>query len=165
MLMEPPALQAEQSQMSQPFLKRNMFQAPKHPCSPPLDSIQNFHVFLELESTEMDTAQHSGCGLTIAEQRGRRITLGLESYGSISFFLQWKETCINTKGKIKDFSFVFSGVSTEYILCIHICSSRCDMQSSFSPPCFSTHCQHDLTKHLLLCLLPNELLLPNISKE
>lgn len=48
-------LQAEQSQISQLSLMKEMLQAPKHPCGPPRDSLHQFPVFLELESPELNT--------------------------------------------------------------------------------------------------------------
>ena len=52
---KPSLLQAEQSQVSQPFLVQEMLQAPHHFCDPLLDSFQQFLVFLELGSPELDT--------------------------------------------------------------------------------------------------------------
>ncbi|NXA49220.1 KLH29 protein, partial [Nothocercus julius] len=50
---QPSLLQAEQAQLSQPFLTGQMFQAPDHPCSPVLDSLQQLHIPLELGSPEL----------------------------------------------------------------------------------------------------------------
>jgi len=48
-------LQAEQTQVSQPFLIREMLQVSNHLSSCLLDLLQQFPVFLELSSPELDT--------------------------------------------------------------------------------------------------------------
>ena len=47
--------QAEQSQVFQPFLIREMIQAPQHLFGSLLYSLQKFPVFLELRRSELDT--------------------------------------------------------------------------------------------------------------
>jgi len=51
-------LQAKQAQLPQPFLLGEMLQSPHHLCSPPLDSLQSFLVFLEVGSPELRTILH-----------------------------------------------------------------------------------------------------------
>jgi len=48
-------LQAEQPQVSQPFLIQEVLQPAQHLCASPLDSLQKFPVFLELRSPELHT--------------------------------------------------------------------------------------------------------------
>jgi len=49
--LEPSLLQAEQPQLSQPFLVGDVFQPSDHLCSPPLDLLQQVHV---LDTPELD---------------------------------------------------------------------------------------------------------------
>ncbi|RMC13715.1 hypothetical protein DUI87_08794 [Hirundo rustica rustica] len=49
-------LKAEQAQLSQPFLMREMFQSPHHLSHPPLDLLQELIVSLFLRSQDLDTA-------------------------------------------------------------------------------------------------------------
>jgi len=72
---EPSLLQAEQFQLSQPFLIGEMLQTLIHLCDPSLDSHQYINASLVLGSPELD--KHSRCGLTSAEQRGRITSLNL----------------------------------------------------------------------------------------
>lgn len=55
-LIRPSLLQAEQSQLSPPFLTREMLHSLHHLCSLSLDSLQYVHLFLVLGSPEMDSA-------------------------------------------------------------------------------------------------------------
>ncbi|KAK4806259.1 LOW QUALITY PROTEIN: hypothetical protein QYF61_013403 [Mycteria americana] len=51
---EPSLLQAEQPQLSQPFLIGEVFQPSDHFCGPPLDQLQQLHVFPVLRAPELD---------------------------------------------------------------------------------------------------------------
>jgi len=51
--MQPSLLQAEQPQLSQPFLIGGVFQPPDHLCGPSLDPLQQFHVLLVLGAPEL----------------------------------------------------------------------------------------------------------------
>jgi len=53
-------LQAEQPQLSQPFLTGEMLQPSDHLCGPPLDPLQHLHVFPVLGSPELDTGLQVG---------------------------------------------------------------------------------------------------------
>ena len=64
---EPSLLQAEQPQLSQPFLTGEVLQPSDHFCGPPLDPLQQVDLFPGLQSWTQD----SRLGLTRAEQRGR----------------------------------------------------------------------------------------------
>jgi len=57
---QPSLLQAKQAQLPQPLLIGEMFQSPHHPRSPPLDSLQQLLIFLELGSPALDTALQMG---------------------------------------------------------------------------------------------------------
>ncbi|KAK4816284.1 hypothetical protein QYF61_014582 [Mycteria americana] len=52
--LQPPLLQAEQPQLSQPFLIGELFQPSDHLRGPPLDPLQQLHVFLVLRTPELD---------------------------------------------------------------------------------------------------------------
>ena len=58
--LEPSLLQAEQSQVSQPFLTAEVFQPSDHLCGTPLGPLQQVHVFLVLRPPELDTALQVG---------------------------------------------------------------------------------------------------------
>ena len=62
---EPSLLQAQQSQLSQPFLICQMLQPLCHLCGPLLGPLQYVHVSLVLRSPELDTGAR--CGLASAE--------------------------------------------------------------------------------------------------
>ena len=72
---EPSLLQAEQPQLSQPVLIREVFQPSDHFCGPPLDPLQQLHVFPVLRV--QNWTQDSKWGLMRAEQRGRITSLDL----------------------------------------------------------------------------------------
>ena len=92
-LPEPPLLQAEESQLSQPLLVGQMLQALHCLRGPCLDFFQYIHLSLVLGSPELDTALQSG--LTGAEQRGR-ITSPRLSF-IISSYTDWSwEGCIES---------------------------------------------------------------------
>ena len=55
-----PLLQVKQAQLPQPFLTGLMLQSPSHLHSPPLDSLQQLLIFLELGSPELDTVLQMG---------------------------------------------------------------------------------------------------------
>jgi len=52
--LEPSLLQAEQLQLSQPFLIAEVLQPSDHFCGPPLDLLQQVHVFPVLRAPELD---------------------------------------------------------------------------------------------------------------
>jgi len=52
--LQPSLLQVEHLQLSQPFLTGEVFQPFDHFCGPPVDPIQQVHVFLGLETPELD---------------------------------------------------------------------------------------------------------------
>ncbi|KAK4818403.1 hypothetical protein QYF61_012324 [Mycteria americana] len=54
--LEPSFLQAEQPQLSQPVLIGEVLQPSDHFCGPPLDLLQQVHVFPVLRAPELDTA-------------------------------------------------------------------------------------------------------------
>jgi len=56
---EPSLLQAEQPQLSQPFLIRGVLQPSNHFCGPPLVLLQQLHVLL-LGATELDAGLQVG---------------------------------------------------------------------------------------------------------
>ncbi|KAK4830027.1 LOW QUALITY PROTEIN: hypothetical protein QYF61_008365 [Mycteria americana] len=58
--LEPSLLQAEQAQLSQPFLTGEMFQPSDHFCDPPLDLLQQVHVFPVLRAPELDAVLQMG---------------------------------------------------------------------------------------------------------
>ncbi|KAK4832884.1 hypothetical protein QYF61_026434 [Mycteria americana] len=62
---EPSLLQAEQPQLSQPFLTGEVFHSSDHFCGPPLDLLQQDHGFPVLRAPEMDA--DSRWGLTRVE--------------------------------------------------------------------------------------------------
>ena len=57
---EPSLLQAEQPQLSQPFLTAEVLQPSDHLCGPPLDPLQHVHVFLVLRAPELDAQLQTG---------------------------------------------------------------------------------------------------------
>ena len=54
---QPSPLQAEQAQLPHPPPVGEMLQSPHHPCSPPLDSLQQLFILPELGSPELDRVQ------------------------------------------------------------------------------------------------------------
>ena len=52
--MKPSLLQAEQPQLSQPFLIGEVLHLSDHFCGPPLDPLQQVHVFPVLRGPELD---------------------------------------------------------------------------------------------------------------
>jgi len=57
---EPSLLQAEQPQLSQPFLIAEVFQASNHLCGPPLAPLQQVRVFPVLRAPELDAGLQVG---------------------------------------------------------------------------------------------------------
>ncbi|KAK4831083.1 hypothetical protein QYF61_015281 [Mycteria americana] len=57
---EPSLLQAEQPQLSQPFLIGDVFHPSDHFCGPPLDPLQQVHVFPVLRAPELDAVLQVG---------------------------------------------------------------------------------------------------------
>ena len=57
---EPSLLQAEPPQLSQPFLIGEVFHPSDHFCGPPLDPLQQVHVFPVLRTPELDAALQGG---------------------------------------------------------------------------------------------------------
>jgi len=53
--LEPSLLRAEQPQLSELFLIGEVFQPSDHFCGPPLDLLQQIHVFPVLRAPELDT--------------------------------------------------------------------------------------------------------------
>jgi len=51
---EPSLLQAEQPQLSQPFLILEVFHPSNHLCGPPLDPLKQAHIFPVLITPELD---------------------------------------------------------------------------------------------------------------
>jgi len=58
--MEPSLLQGEQPQLSQPFLIGEVFQSSDDVCGPPLDPLQQVHVFPVLRAPELDAGLQVG---------------------------------------------------------------------------------------------------------
>jgi len=58
--LHPPLLEAEQPQLSQPFLTGDVLQPLDHFCGPPLDLLQQLHVLLVLRAPELDTRLQVG---------------------------------------------------------------------------------------------------------
>jgi len=73
--MQPSVLQAERPQLSLPVLIRKVFHPSDQFCGPPLDPLQQLHVFSVLRAPELDKGLQ--VGLTRAEQRGRITSLDL----------------------------------------------------------------------------------------
>jgi len=65
----PSLLQAEQPQLSQPFLTGKVFHPSDHFCGPPLDPLQQVHVLLVLGAPELDTGFEVGSHQSRAEGR------------------------------------------------------------------------------------------------
>ncbi|KAK4816767.1 hypothetical protein QYF61_022765 [Mycteria americana] len=59
---EPSLLQAEQPQLSQPFLIGEVLQPSHHFCGPPLDLLQQLHVFPVLRAPELDAVLQDTVG-------------------------------------------------------------------------------------------------------
>jgi len=57
---QPSLFQAEQPQLSQPFLMADVFQPSDHFCGPPLDPLQQVHVFPVLRAPELDAGLQLG---------------------------------------------------------------------------------------------------------
>ena len=57
---EPSLLQSEQSQFPQPFFTGEVLQPSDHPCHPPLDLIQKFHILPVLGAPGLDTELQMG---------------------------------------------------------------------------------------------------------
>ncbi|KAK4823530.1 hypothetical protein QYF61_003039 [Mycteria americana] len=57
---EPSLLQAEQPQLSQPFFRGEVFHPSDHFCGPPLDPLQEVHVFPVLRAPELDAVLQVG---------------------------------------------------------------------------------------------------------
>ena len=57
---QPSLLQAEQAQLPQPLFIGETLHSPHHPRSPPLDSLQQLLIFLEVRSPELDDASSVG---------------------------------------------------------------------------------------------------------
>jgi len=53
-------LQAEQPQLSQPYLTGEVFHPSDHFCGPPLDPFQQLHVLLVLRAPELDAGLQVG---------------------------------------------------------------------------------------------------------
>jgi len=53
--------QVEQSRLCQPFLTGEVFQPSEYFCGPPLEPLQQVHVFPVLGDTELDTGLQEGC--------------------------------------------------------------------------------------------------------
>ena len=70
-------LHTQESRVPQPFLAWEILQALNCLHGPPLDSLEEIPVFLELRSPELDSV--FSCGLTRAEWRGRITSLDLLS--------------------------------------------------------------------------------------
>jgi len=62
--MEPPLLQAEQPQLSQPFFTGELFHPSDHFCGPPLDPVQQ--VFLVLRGPKLDAVLRVGSQLVLS---------------------------------------------------------------------------------------------------
>ncbi|KAK4819180.1 hypothetical protein QYF61_025995 [Mycteria americana] len=73
--LEPSLLQAEQPQLSQPFLTAEVFQPSDHLHVPPLDPLQQVDACLVLRTPDLDAVLQGG--LSRAEQRGRILSLDL----------------------------------------------------------------------------------------
>ena len=58
--LEPSLLQAEQPQLSQPFLIGEVFQPSYHFCGPSLDPLQQLHIFPMLRALELDAGLQVG---------------------------------------------------------------------------------------------------------
>jgi len=65
--MQPSLLQAEQLQLSQPLLTGEVFQPSDHFCGPPLDLLQQVHVFPVLKAPELDAGLQVGAHQSRAE--------------------------------------------------------------------------------------------------
>jgi len=63
--LEPSLLQAEQSQLSQPFLTGEVFHPSDNFCGPPLDPLQQVHIFPVLRAPELNGGLQVG-----SHQRG-----------------------------------------------------------------------------------------------
>jgi len=83
---EPSRLQADQPQLSQPFLRGEVFNPCDHFCGPPLDPLQQLHVLLVLRVPELDTGLPVG-----SHQRGGMLSPGssLRSTDVPLPFLYW----------------------------------------------------------------------------
>jgi len=80
--LEPSLLQAQQPPLSQPFLIGEMLQPSDHFCSPPLDLLQQVHVFPVLRAPELDT------GLQVGSHQSRVEEQNHLSRGDCSLILQ-----------------------------------------------------------------------------
>jgi len=58
--LQPSLLQAEQHQLSQPFLKGELLQPSDQFCGPALDLLQQLHVFPALTAPELDAGLQVG---------------------------------------------------------------------------------------------------------
>ena len=65
--LEPYLLQAEQRQLSQPFLTGEVLHPSGHLCGPPLEPLQQLHVFPVLRAPELDA------GLQVGSQQSRGV--------------------------------------------------------------------------------------------
>ncbi|KAK4816838.1 hypothetical protein QYF61_023902 [Mycteria americana] len=65
--LSPSFLQAEQCPLSQPFLIEEVFQPSHHFCGPPLDLLQQVHVFPALRAPELDEVLQGGSHQSGAE--------------------------------------------------------------------------------------------------
>ena len=75
--LQPSLLQAEQPQLSQPFLTAEVLQPPDQFCGPTLDLLRQVHVFPVLRALELDTGLQVGSHQSRAEQRDRIPSLAL----------------------------------------------------------------------------------------
>jgi len=57
---EPSVLQVDEPQLSQPILIEEVLQHSDHLCGPPLDLLQQLHVFLVLGAPELDAVLQVG---------------------------------------------------------------------------------------------------------